>query len=55
MSDERIDSITASNYSVTPFLDYHGAKTRVEFSGSCFKQDKATFNHEKIVNIYVMR
>ena len=55
LSDERIDSITASNYSVTPFLDYHGTKTRVEFSGSCLKQDKATFNHEKIVNIYVMR
>ena len=55
LSDERIDSITASNYSVTPFLEYHGTKTRVEFSGSCLKQDKATFNHEKIVNIYVMR
>ena len=55
LSDERIDSITASNYSVTPFLDYHGTKTRLEFSGSCLKQDKATLNHEKIVNIYVMR
>ena len=55
LSDERIDSITASNYSVTPFLDYRGTKTRLEFSGSCLKQDKATLNHEKIVNIYVMR
>ena len=24
LSDERINSITASNYSVTPFLDYYG-------------------------------
>ena len=40
MSDERINSITASNYSVTPFLDYYGTKTRIEFSGSCLKQDK---------------
>ena len=39
LSDERINSITASNYSVTPFLDYYGTKTRVEFSGSCLKQD----------------
>ena len=37
LSDERINSITASNYSVTPFLDYYGTKTRVEFSESCLK------------------
>ena len=48
-SDERITSITAYNYA--SFLDYYGGKTRVEFSGSCLKQDKVTFNHEKIVNI----
>ena len=54
LSDERINSITASNYSVTPFLDYYGTKTRVEFSGSCLKQDKVIFNHEKIVSIYIV-
>ena len=54
MSDERINSITASNYSVTPFLDFYGTKTRVEFSWSCLKQDKVTFNHGKIVNIYIV-
>ena len=54
MSDERINSITASNYSVTPFLDYYGTKTRVEFSGSCLKQDSVTFNHKKVVNIYIV-
>ena len=54
LSDERINSITASNYSVTPFLDYYGTKTRVEFSGSCLKQDKVTFNQRKIVNIYIV-
>ena len=54
LSDERINSITASNYSVTPFLDYYGTKTRVEFSGSCLKQDKVTFNHGKTVNIYIV-
>ena len=51
LSDERINSITASNYSVTPFLDYYGTKTRVEFSGSCLKQDKITYTHGKVVNI----
>ena len=53
MPDERINSITASNYSVTPLLGYYDTKARVEFSGSCLKQDKATFNHGKIVNIYI--
>ena len=54
LSDERTNSITASIYSVTPFLDYYGTKTRVEFSGSCLKQDKVTFNHGKTVNIYIV-
>ena len=31
LSNERISSIAASNCSVTPFLDYYGTKTRVEF------------------------
>ena len=52
LPDERINSIAASNYSVTPFLDYYG--TRVEFSRSCLKQDKVTFNHGKIVNIHCL-
>ena len=54
LSDERINSITAFNYSVTPFLDYYGTETRVEFSGSCLKQDKVTLDLGKIVNIYTL-
>ena len=54
LSDERINSIRASNYSVTPFLDYCGTKTRVEVSGSCLKQDKITYTHRKVVNIYIV-
>ena len=53
MSDERLDSITASNYKITPELSFYGTKTRVEFNGSCLKQDKVTHNHGKIVNIYI--
>ena len=29
LSDERINSITTSNYSITPNLDYYGTKTKV--------------------------
>ena len=54
LSDERSNSITVSNYGVTPFLDYYGTKARVEFSGSFLKEDKVTFNHGKIVNIYTV-
>ena len=28
--------------------------TRVGFNGSCLKQDKVTYNHRKIVNIYIV-
>ena len=54
LSDERINSITASSYSITPELSYYGSKIRVKFNGSCLKQDKITFNHGKIVNIYIL-
>ena len=54
MSDERINSTTTSNHSITPQLSYYSSKTRVEFNGSCLKQDKITHNHGKIVNIYIV-
>ena len=45
LSDESINCITASNYSITPSLDYLGTKIRVELNGSCLKQDKITYIH----------
>ena len=54
MSDERLDSITASNYKITPELSFYGTKTRVEFNESCLKQDKVTLNHGTIENIYIV-
>ena len=54
LSDERINSITASNYMITPSLDYLGAKIKVKVSGSYLKQDKITYTHGKIVNIYIV-
>ena len=53
MSDERRNSIIAANYKITPELSCYGTKTRVEFYGSCLKQDKVTYNHGKKVNIYI--
>ena len=54
LSDEKINSITASNHIITLSLDYLGPKIRVKFNGSCLKQDKTTYTHRKIVNIYIV-
>ena len=54
MSDERINFIKTPNYSITPNLSHHDTYTRVEFNRSCLKQDKVSFNHGKVVNIYIV-
>ena len=54
LSDERLESITASNHKITPELSFYGTKIRVGFNGSCLKQDKVTYTHGKIVNIYIV-
>ena len=54
LCDERINSITASNHSITPELSFYDTKTRIESNGSCLKQDKITYNHRTIVNIYIV-
>ena len=51
LPDERINSKTASNGSLIPESSFYGSKTRIEFNGSCLKQNKVTHNHESIVNI----
>ena len=38
-----INYVRTSNHSITPNLDYYGTKTRVEFNGSCLKQNSVTF------------
>ena len=54
LSDEQFNSNTASNYKITPELSYYGTKLRVKFDGSCLNQDKVTYSHGKIVNIYTV-
>ena len=52
--DERINSIKITNHNIAPNLDYYVTKTRVKFIGSRLKQDSATFNHKKVVNICIL-
>ena len=54
MSDKSISSIKTLNHSITPNLDYYGTQAKVEFNGSCLKQDKVIFNHGKVVNTYIV-
>ena len=39
---------------MNPKVKYYGNITRLEFRGSCLKQDRSTFNNGKIVNIYIV-
>ena len=45
--------ITSTNF-LNPLLEYVSTEIRLKFSGSCLKQDKATYNHGTIVNIYIV-
>ena len=54
LSDEHITAPTTSDYRLNPQLSYLGTKTRLQFRGSCLKQDEITFNHKKVVNIYII-
>ena len=54
MSDENITAPTTSDYSPNPQLNYCGTKARVEFKRSYLNQDKIKYNHEKLVNIYIV-
>ena len=53
LSNESINP-TTSDKNLAQTLGYFGNKTRVKFDGSCLKQDKITFTHEKTVNIYIV-
>ena len=53
-SIESIKPPTRPNNNLTPNLYYQGTKTIVSFPGACLRQDKVTFNHGKIVNIYIV-
>ena len=55
LSSESIKPPTTSHNSLTPSISYYNAhKIRVKFTGSCLKQDKITYTHKKIVNIYIV-
>ena len=54
MSNETIKPPSTSDNGLNLTVNYYGTKARLEFRGSSLKQDKATFHHGKIVNIYIV-
>ena len=54
MSNESIKPPATSDNSLTPILNYYEPKIKVSFDKSCLIQDRLTFNHGKIVNIFIV-
>ena len=54
LSHENVTPPTITDYSLNLQLSYLSTKTRVTFKGSCLKLDKITYDHGKIVNIYIV-
>ena len=54
MSDEIIKPFPAFNNSLIPALNHINTKLRVKFDGSCLKQEKVTFTHKEVDNIYIV-
>ena len=54
LSDESIKTFATSDNSLAPLIEYYnGYYIRVKFNGSILKQPKVTFNHKKVVSIYI--
>ena len=54
LSSESIKPPTTYDNTLTPALNYYGTKAIVKITGSCLKQSKISYTHEKIVNIYIV-
>ena len=53
LSAESTKPPTTSDNSLTLELNYYGNKVRAKFTGSCLKQPKTLYTHEKVANIYI--
>ena len=54
LSNEKIISVITPSYNIAPSLVYDNVKIKLKFVGSLLTQDKITYNHGKIVNIYIV-
>ena len=55
LSDGKINAPgTSSSNDQAPVLEYRGARIRLKFKGDLLRQNKVTYNHGKIVHIYIV-
>ena len=54
LSNEKISSITTPSYSQAPSLAYDNVRIEFKLAGDLLKQDKITYNHGPIANIYIV-
>ena len=54
MSNEIVKHPVTFNNSLAPAVNYINTKTQVKFDDSCLKQDKVTFIHKKVDNIFLV-
>ena len=50
LSTENIKTLTAPDNSIAPEL----SKIAVKFNGGCLKQNKATFTHKNVMNLFIV-
>ena len=50
--NEKINPRITTNDNISPKLKWHNSKIRVEFKGSCLKQDKVNSTPRNLVNLF---
>ena len=53
LSNESLEVVSTSDNTLTPSVNYYGDKVRLRFTGSMLQQKTVTYNHKKVVNLYV--
>ena len=54
LSNENLEAISISNNALSPEINYNENKLRLNFKGSILQQKIVTYNHKKVVNLYIV-
>ena len=54
LSNESLEVISTSNSSLSPLVNNYIDRAKIKFRGSILQQKTIAYNHEKVVNIYVV-
>ena len=54
LSNKCLEVVSTSNNTLTPAINYDGDKVRSKLTGSVLQQKTVTYNHKKVVNLYIV-